>query len=309
MSQPPYDPNNPYNQQNNPYQQQPPYGQQQGWQGPPSTDPFGKPAMYSNVGYAPPPPPRSRPTCLILLIVGLACGLPLLIIGGTVLITGGALSGLGGINGLGDIGAFVSTAIDAIQGPETIAIQGDVTRFDPQAGLDQAAAFAGTGAQFAGLNAANVRSDGTMDLTATYSPGPRVSYEFLRPVEPPADAPPVGAAGNTGGQWYEPITIEAYRPGQTSRITTTGGGISTSIQFTNQGMKKNVGSLTTNPFSTAAPPMRCAFVDLWAVAIEQGAPSDAVATIRYEEFGDDWEYNFIVPGTNLTFNEDCTLDG
>ncbi|MBE2184773.1 MAG: hypothetical protein IAE89_15190 [Anaerolineae bacterium] len=305
MSQPPYDPNNPHG------QQQPPYGQQQGWQGAPSTDPFGKPAIYSGVGYNPPPPPRSRPTCLILLIVALACGLPLLIIGGTVLIAGGALAGTNSIlgdMGLGDISAFVSTAVDAMRGPETVAIQGDASRFDPQAGLDQAAAFAGTGAQFAGLNAANVRSDGTMDLTATYSPGPRVSYSFLRPIEPPANAPPLGAAGNTGGQWYEPITIEAYRPGQTSRITTTGGGLSTSIQFTNQGMRKDISSPTTNPFDSVAPPMRCAFVDLWNEAIERGAPEDAVATIRYNEFGDDWTYDFVVPGTSLTFNADCTVD-
>jgi len=57
-----------------------------------------------------------------------------------------------------------------------------------------------------------------------------------------------------------------------------------------------------------APPMRCAFVDLWNEAIERGAPEDAVATIRYNEFGDDWTYDFVVPGTSLTFNADCTVD-
>lgn len=306
MSQPPYDPNNPYGQQQNPYGQQP-----QGWQGAPSTDPFGKPAVYFGAGYTPPPPPpRNRPACLILFIVAMACGLPLCIIGLTVLITGGALAGMGGMlndMGLGDLGSFISTAVDAMQGPETVAIQGDVTRFDPQAGLDQAAAFAGAGAQFAGLDAQYVRSDGTMDLTAT-SYNPRVTYSFLRPIEPPANAPPVGAAGNTGGQWYEPITIEAYRPGQVSTITTTGGGISTRIQFVNQGMRKDVGDPTTNPFSLTAPPMRCSFADLWREAIERGASADAVATIRYSEFGDEWTYDFIVPGIIITFNEDCSVD-
>jgi hypothetical protein len=187
--------------------------------------------------------------------------------------------------------------------PETRKINGDPSNFDPIAGLADAQAMAGKGAQLTAIRAYYVRSDGTMDLNATYTPAPYTDYEFVEEIERPEDAPPVGAGGTTSGQWYQPITIEAYKPGQSHRVTSTGGGISRTYYYTNQGMVKKLGSTTTNPFDGVVEAPQCSFTDLWEVAMrEEDAPEDAVAIIEYTEDG----YDFNISGmTYLTFDHDC----
>jgi hypothetical protein len=289
----PQQPIHPYPPQGNPLGQQ-------------STDPFGNPVNPYSPFVTTPPPPRRFSGCLILFIIGMACCLPAGIVGVVLLTVGGAMADLGGIDSLDDLGAIISDVVSELSGPATQAITGDPANFDPLVGLDQAQAFAGPDAKFAAMTARYVRRDGTMDLTASYNAS--TTYDFVLPIDPPEDAPPVGAAGNTGGQWYLPISIEAYRPGQMSTITSTGGGVSTRIQFVNQGMRRDDGDPTTSPFDLPAPPMQCTLVELWERAIDEGAPPDAVAIIDYSSFGDRWEYDFSISGwSSISFDVNCRL--
>lgn len=196
------------------------------------------------------------------------------------------------------------TQLTGVTLPETVAVPGDASRFDPLEGLAAAQALAGEDAQLSGISAYYVRIDGTMDLNAEYSPAPYTDYEFLRPVPRPDDAPPVGVAGTTNGQWYEPITVSAYRPGQRRRVTQIGGGVSSSYDYVNQGMTKDVSEPTTSPFGETIEAPTCSFTDFWETALTQDAPRDAVAIIEYDEEG----YTFNISGVvYLRFDHDCNL--
>jgi hypothetical protein len=258
--------------------------------------------MQSGVGGPIPVPKRRRSGCgvgiLVLFLVILVPIVLVFVFAGNIL--NSISSGLGGM-GIGDI---VATVSGAIQPPESIPVTGDASEFDPFVALADAQEFAGADAKLATITATYVRADGTMDLTATYTPAPRTEYTFLREIPRPADAPPVGVAGSTSGQWYEPISIEAYQPGQVRHVTSTGGGISTSYNYTNQGMIKEVEDPTTTPFDDVAPEPTCKFVDLWKIAMKEGAPEEAVAIIEYDSEG----YTFnIIGDTYLRFDHDCKL--
>jgi hypothetical protein len=240
--------------------------------------------------------PRKRSFGCILLIILLSVGLPLILAAFILSSVSGAFGGLAGI------GNLIGTATNL--GPESRAISGDASRYDPWLALEEVTAFAGEGAQLAAIRAYYVRSDGTLDLTATYTPAPHVEFEFLREVPRPADAPPIGAGGSTAGPWYEPITIEAYRPGAVRHVTSTGGGISTSYNYTNLGMIKDVADPTSNLFDEIIALPTCRFTRLWETALAEGAPAEAVAIIDYDEDG----YTFNISGVMvLRFNADCTL--
>lgn len=260
--------------------------------------------MQSGVGGPIPMPKKRRSNggCRIILFILVLVLLPIVLM---FVFAGNILnSALSNFGGLGSIGNIVATVSSAVQPPESQVITGDASNFDPLEGLVQAQALAGEDAKLATIDATYVRAEGTMDLTATYSPAPRTEYTFLREIERPADAPPVGVAGSTAGQWYEPITIEAYRPGQQRRVTSTGGAVSTSFTYTNEGMTKQVEDPTTNPFDEIAPEPTCDFVDLWKAAIKEGAPEEAVAIIQYDAEG----YTFNIVGTIVVrFDHDCKV--
>ena len=188
---------------------------------------------------------------------------------------------------------------------DTREVPGDPASFDPIASLGGVSDFAGSDAQLISIDARFVRSDGTMDLTASYTPGPRVNYEFALPTDPPADAPPVGAGG--GSTWYLPVTIEVYQPGQWRHVTSMGGGVSTEYSYMNKGMDRDTSSPTTSPREFVPEPT-CSFADLWQVAIQQKeAPEDAVATITYDGRG----YYFRISDLGISeyFDADCQLTG
>lgn len=242
---------------------------------------------------------RSGGGCGIVIIIALLILVPIVLV---VVFAGNILNSV--TSSFGGLGNMVATVSSAVQPPETQAITGDASKFDPMAGLADAQEMAGEDAQLATITATYVRADGTMDLTATYSPAPRTEYTFLREIPRPADAPPVGVAGSTAGPWYEPITIEAYQPGQTRRVTSTGGAVSTSFTYVNEGMTKQVDEPTTTPFDEIAPEPTCDFVDLWKAAIKEGAPEEAVAIIEYDAEG----YTFNIVGTLVVrFDHDCKL--
>lgn len=102
---------------------------------------------------------------------------------------------------------------------QTVTIDGDPARFDPVASLNQVMSLAGPGARLEVLRTAGVRRDGTLDLTAAYSPAPSATYELHRDAPAPKNAPPVGAGGSADGRWYQSLRIEAAKPGRRRRAT------------------------------------------------------------------------------------------
>jgi hypothetical protein len=257
--------------------------------------------MQSGVGGPIPMPKKRRSSggCGIVIIILVLVLVPIVLVG---VFASNILNSV--TSSFGGLGNMVATVSSAMEPPESQAITGDASEFDPLVGLAQAQELAGEDAKLATITATYVRADGTMDLTATYSPTPRTEYTFLREIPRPADAPPVGVAGSTKGPWYEPITIEAYQPGQQRRVTSTGGGVSTSFTYVNEGMTKQVEDPTTNPFDEIAPEPTCDFVDLWKAAIREGAPEEAVAIIDYDAEG----YSFNIVGTIVVrFDHDCKV--
>jgi hypothetical protein len=115
---------------------------------------------------------------------------------------------------------------------DTRPVPGDPRNFDPVAALPGVREYAGEGAQLVSIEAYYVRSDGTLDLNASYRP--YTTYKFYREVPPPADAPPVGAGGKAGGKWYEPVQVRASEPGQWYHVTRTGGGVSQEFSYKNE---------------------------------------------------------------------------
>ncbi len=183
---------------------------------------------------------------------------------------------------------------------ETWFVPGDAGRYDPVAGLDAVRQHAGEGAQLLSISAWYVRSDGTLDLSASYNP--RVVYNFFRVVPRPADAPPIGAGGTTG-LWYEPVAVNVYRPWTMWNVRSSNN----SYQYLNLGMDRESGSVTSSAPGSLAPEPQCSFAGLWAVALREDAPPDAVAIIEYDAGG----YDFRIQDTNYrySFDLDCNLLG
>ena len=196
----------------------------------------------------------------------------------------------------------IGTAIASSIGDMTQPIPGDASHFDPVASLPAVRKYAGgRGEELVSIEAYYVRSDGTMELTADYSPSPHIEYEFQRRLaEPPADAPPIGAGGANTGDWYRSVTVSLSKPG--ALVHTYSGN--TTYTYTDQGMDRDESSPSNNP-STTSPDPSCSFADLWAIAVKHDAPSSAVATIKYQ----DSEFTFTIDGLsiNLHFDAHCKL--
>jgi len=111
--------------------------------------------------------------------------------------------------------------------PDTAPFAGDPTRWEPYAGLGQVQAFVGAGAQLMRIEAYSVRSDGTMDLPASYHP--YVSYRF-RLATPPQSSVPLGAPGAPSDR----IKVWVQDPGS---MTVETQGLS-QRQFVNLGMRR-----------------------------------------------------------------------
>ncbi|MCC6629374.1 MAG: hypothetical protein IT340_18475 [Chloroflexi bacterium] len=185
-------------------------------------------------------------------------------------------------------------------GIEQRPIPGDPHRFDPAAGLATAREFAGDGAELVAIRLGGVRSDGTLDLQASYRPTPDAEYRFARRLaQPPPNAPPVGAGGSASGVWYEPVVVRFSEPGQRRRVSATGGS---AIDYITTGLDRRTEAPTATATALAPPPV-CTAAALWQQARTRGAPADAVARIEYNRDG----YTFIISGTpvNLRFGHDC----
>lgn len=187
---------------------------------------------------------------------------------------------------------------------QTVTIDGDPARFDPVAGLDQIMSLAGPGARLELLRAAGVRRNGTLDLTAAYSPAPSATYELHRDAPAPKTAPPVGAGGSTDSRWYQSLRVDALNPGKRRQVSQIGGGGAHRYWYVSRGLDLVAGEVSGKPGRRPVPPPKCAFARLWNAAIAQGAPKEAVAQIRYDVRG----YTFNIPGIFIRrFGADCTV--
>jgi hypothetical protein len=189
--------------------------------------------------------------------------------------------------------------------PQTRAIVGDASNFDPFAAVTQAQAMAGENAELVSIRVVQVRADGTQNLNADYKPPlPDTTYKFIRKVAPPTNAPPVGAGGNTGGEWHETVTIRAYKPGSRSHTTRTGGGVSFSYDFVNDGFSLTTDSPSTSKSDTIVDPPTCSIAEFWKAGIDAGYPKDAVATVEYDASG----YRLSLIGyKSLSFDKACKV--
>ena len=181
---------------------------------------------------------------------------------------------------------------------DTREVPGDATHFDPIANFAAIKAYAGEGALLTDFSAAYVHSDGTLDLTADYYP--HVSLEFVIPTTAPANAPPIGAGGSTTGQWYLPVDIDIFSPGQWRNVS----GSSVSYTYVNKGMERDVSDPTSSDQTILSDPT-CPLAALWQEAVKHDAPQSAVAIISYDTGG----YNFSINDVSvyLQFDPDCQL--
>jgi hypothetical protein len=181
---------------------------------------------------------------------------------------------------------------------------GESAHFDPVAGFGTIQSHAGAGARLLSFEARFVRADGTLNLTATFSPPPTVEYRFARDLPgPPRNASPVGAGRRADDHWYEPINVTVSRPWQLRSVSRASGGMRTSYQYFSLGMARDAGRVQAGPEAVFAPPPACPLRELWKVAADRGAPQGAVAVIRYDSAG----YSLRIEGTpiDLAFGVDC----
>jgi hypothetical protein len=190
-------------------------------------------------------------------------------------------------------------------GAETYPLKADPNHFDPFKALGEIRAKAGKNAHLTEIEVEYVRSDGTMNLNATYTPAPRVTYTFEVPLDKaPADAPPVGA-GSTGpgSVWMQKVEIEVYEPGQGRSVTKTSGNSRVQYTYHNEGMDIERRTPRMEDIKDDIGDPKISAADLWKIALQKGAPKDAVATIDYRKSG----FRFDITGVNIFFN--CDHDG
>ena len=227
--------------------------------------------------------------------------------------TCGLLSCGGGVVGvLGFVGFIIyftmfSNTCAKMMGEETYPIAGDPRRFDPFASIPDIQSKLGPGAILLQMDASFVRSDGTLDLKATYKPAPNADYRFRVPIkDAPKDAPPVGAGRKPGDVWIQDVTVRVYEPGLRRHVTRTSGGTRSSYSYTNEGMDVERSTPQMGSLGAGLPNPKLSTKEMWEVAISKGADRDAVARIRYEDDG----YEFIISELkyHLRWDADGWLD-
>jgi hypothetical protein len=164
----------------------------------------------------------------------------------------------------------------------------DARNYDPIAQFDAVYDRVGRNNLFISMEARYVRSDGTLDLWATYDP--RVNYQFMRTTLP-INAKPIGAGGNAEGVQYNMtrLILDSKNDG---------------FHLINFIMDADYWIVTQTGYEPAPPPT-CPLRDLWATALAAGASDLAVATIEYDAEG----YDFEIRDTDFRFRfgVECAL--
>lgn len=185
---------------------------------------------------------------------------------------------------------------------EVWLVPGDPDNFDPISEYTMVLDYAGDDARLTRIEALFVKSDGTLDLNASYEPAPTVVYYFYRPTRD--NNAPAGTAPSDA-IWHSQVTITISQPFAWSVATQDSDQDGFSMML-NLGMDRDryVEVLAVAPPTLETP--RCSFADFWDTAIETSeADSNAVATIIYDQTG----YHFLIQGTtvNLLFDNNCEL--
>jgi len=170
-------------------------------------------------------------------------------------------------------------------GTETYPLK-SANRFDPFVGIEEVRQRVGKEARLVSVEASYVRSDGTMDLTATYKPAPNVTYVFVTPLDKaPDNAPPIGAGRKPGDVWIQEVRVSCYQPGQFRSVMRMSVGSTTKYQYHNEGMDLSRGTATMGTLVPDIGPPKVSTAELWKMAAEKGAPKDAVARITFDKNG------------------------
>lgn len=217
----------------------------------------------------------------------------------------GKIFGFGALGCLavGGIGAFViyrfvSTVIGEVMNEETFEVS-KPGAFDPFGDFGEVTTGVGAKARLVSIEASGVRPDGTMDLTAEYSPAPRATYKFIEPTEEGKEKmPPVGAGRKPDDVWAREVTAEAYRPGQRSHIRKMGGNVNAEYWHTNQGVTVKFETPRAQVLKDVDDRPRLTTKEMWEKAISLGAPKDAVASVSYDAKG----YDFDITGTGFSLH-------
>lgn len=181
-------------------------------------------------------------------------------------------------------------------GEGTRPVPGDASAFDPIASYDAVAKYAGDNVKLQSINVYYVRSDGTMDLNASYNP--YVEYEFYHELaSPPANAPPVGAGGSANQKWYEVIRVR-IRQAHGWHVKSN----NSEYDYYDFGMSHDT-QTPTSSVQTSIPAPTCSLKRLWSAAMENGAPKDAVARVEYNENG--YEFTISDISIRMKFDNDC----
>jgi hypothetical protein len=184
----------------------------------------------------------------------------------------------------------------------TRPVQGDPAKFDLMATLPAIYEWVGEDAKLTSLFIRYVKSDGTMDLFADYAP--TVVLDFVRPIQNTSDKP-LGAGGTQSGLVYETVQVTISTPNQLRTHVTITNGRRSSVSYIQRGMELSARGTSTIAPSTIPMPA-CSLQQLWAIALEEGFPTDAVATINYST----WGYSMDITGTDydLDFGFDCKVN-
>jgi len=181
---------------------------------------------------------------------------------------------------------------------------GDPNNFNPITTFEDIKKFAGPNTQLISMEATFVNPTGNLNLNAEYSPSPNIVYKFVSEMAtPPADEPPVGAGGKPNSKWYEPTNIKVYQPWQGGHVISYSGNGSLEYSYVNLGMQKDTDSPTNNLNEEIIEAPQCSFEKFWNIAIEKKAPTNSVATIKYDQNG--YKFSIRDTGIELLFNKNC----
>lgn len=213
----------------------------------------------------------------------------------------GCILGTGGFVFLILYLTLFSNTCARMMGEETYPVSGNPRAFDPFAALPEIRAKVGEKAALMEIEANYVKSDGTLDLKASYKPAPNATYTFILPLdETPKDAPPIGAGRGPNDVWTQRVTVRVYEPGQRRHVRRISGGSSAEYSYHNEGMDIDRGTAAMGNLDRALSEPRLNAKEMWKVALERGADKDAVANIEYEYGG----YTFRISALNISLHWD-----
>ncbi len=179
--------------------------------------------------------------------------------------------------------------------------------FRPVAEYARVQRIAGPGAELHGLTATKVKSDGVMNLLATYAP--EVTYRFVQadvPLVAP-EAPPVTEAAPIGSGIVAP-TVEPARVRFNMIDVLIKKPFRVSRQAETKALHRSYASvpISADILPTLLPAPTCTLDQLWATAKKHGVPDNAVADITY---GSEYRFTIDELEIDLRFDHQCQLIG